>query len=346
MIRYVDIILDANALIADLTLASPAFRLLFEGAARLDAKLYVVDVCVAEAARKLREELVDLVTAAERLQRLAGRPLDLKPFASLDLIVSEYEARLAKDFNVIPVAGVPHMQIVARILAGRSPSRGGDRGYRDTLIWETVLERLGVHRGKVLLVTSDGDFADKSGRPHADLLADLSERGIEHERLSIYKAVAHLNKERVEPNLKAVENYESMLKEDAFPDFSLRDWFRDEIPQHATKLVGGRARYRTSSSDVSLDDFEIGEIDVTDVKGLEDGDIYLQVEARFDARFRVSADLLRDEEYDDYRDALHEPSWREREVRRKGRFLAYAELIIQPDGEVVSADVYGIDRLA
>ena len=61
------------------------------------------------------------------------------------------------------------------------------------------------------------------------------------------------------------------------------------------------------------------------------------------------ADLLGDdddEEEDHYRNALHEPWWREREVRRKGSFLAYAELILQPDGEVVSADLYGVDKLA
>jgi hypothetical protein len=345
----VDIILDANALIADFTLASPAFRLLFDGVARLDAKLYVVDVSVAEAARKLREELTTLTGTADRLQRISGRPLDLTAFAALDEVVSEYKARVAEKFIVLPTPAVPHMRVVDRILAGRSPSRGGDRGYRDTLIWETVLERFGAHRGKVLLVTGDGDFSDKSGRPHADLLTDLNERGVEHERLTIFKAVAHLNKERIEPNLKAVEKYQGMLKDDAFPDFSLRDWFLEEIPQHATKLVGGRARYRTSRSDVSLDDFEIDEIDVTEVKGLEDGDIYLQAEASFDARFRVSADLLDDDddgEEDRYRDALHEPSWREREVRRKGHFLAYAELILQTDGEVVSADLYGIDKLA
>lgn len=342
-----DIILDANALIADFTLGSPAFRLLFDGAVRLDAKLYVVDVSVAEAVRKLREELSSLLDSVERLKRLAGRLLDLTAFATLDDIVSEYETKIGKQFSVLPAAGVSHKQVVARILAGRSPSRGGDRGYRDTLIWETVLERLGAHRGKVLLVTGDGDFSDKSGRPHADLLADLTDRDIEHDRLVIYKAVAHLNKDRIEPTLKAVSNYETMLKEDAFPEFSLRDWFTEEIPQHATMLVGSRAKYRTSSSDVSLDDFEIGEIDVSDVRGLEDGDIYFQAEASFYARFRVPRDLLDDEEETvRYRDALHEPWRRDREARRDGRFLAYAELILQPDGEMVSADLYGIDELA
>src|ERR1035438_1034507 len=98
IVGFVDIILDANALIADFTLASPAFRLLFDGVARLDAKLYVVDVSVAEAARKLREELTTLTGAADRLQRISGRPLDLTAFAALDEVVSEYKARVAEKF--------------------------------------------------------------------------------------------------------------------------------------------------------------------------------------------------------------------------------------------------------
>jgi hypothetical protein len=64
--------------------------------------------------------------------------------------------------------------------------------------------------------------------------------------------------------------------------------------------------------------------------------------------FRVSSDVVEDSDdhSERYRDSLHESWLREREVRREGSYLAYAELILRPDGEMVSADLYGVDKLA
>jgi hypothetical protein len=78
---------------------------------------------------------------------------------------------------VLAAPDVPHMDVVSRSVARRRPCDEKGDGYRDTLIWFSVLLAAREHPDEVvLLVTNDSDFMDDDRQGfHADLVDDLSQ---------------------------------------------------------------------------------------------------------------------------------------------------------------------------
>lgn len=89
------------------------------------------------------------------------------------------------DVEIADPPEVPHMTIIERATAFRKPFDGQERkdGYRDTLIWFTVMDIAEKAPGVEVWFVSQNkdDFGDGSDEPnwHAQILEDLSERGLE-----------------------------------------------------------------------------------------------------------------------------------------------------------------------
>jgi len=80
-------------------------------------------------------------------------------------------------FTILPYPDVSHRDVTARALARRRPFDSlGHEGYRDALIWESVLAfARTLARERVVLVSRNSkDFADAAGDLHADLRRDVA----------------------------------------------------------------------------------------------------------------------------------------------------------------------------
>lgn len=180
------IILDTNILVANFR-PSNAFRLLLEASRGGQIQLVVPELVIAEAAAKYREQLAEAVRTLER-SRQALRRFDVESDTPTPDAASEavrYEVGLGKLFKgvgakIAKTPSVPHDKLVRRALERRKRFRAGDAGYRDALIWETVVEHAGEGSPVVLCTMNTSDFAVEKGSDHlaADLLADLEEAGL------------------------------------------------------------------------------------------------------------------------------------------------------------------------
>ncbi len=79
-----------------------------------------------------------------------------------------------------------HEEIVRRSAMRRKPFREHDRGYKDTLIWESMLEYLKNTTNKSYLLSVDQDFGDNMIL-HQDLIDDLQNNNIDTNRVSLFK---------------------------------------------------------------------------------------------------------------------------------------------------------------
>lgn len=154
---------------------------------RGDLRIVVPDVVIREAARHfgpaVAKELAPSTRLLETLRSLGVADLpDLEEVRSAigdpqAFYIERLRSRLERhDAVVAPVPEVSQEQILARDLAGRKPFIASGKGYRDALIWETVLELVrSLPEGDVVyLVTKNkGDFANDDGGLAADLDADL-----------------------------------------------------------------------------------------------------------------------------------------------------------------------------
>lgn len=166
----VQVVLDANSLTSDFSLSGPTFVVLAREIDTENLQVYVSEVAVMETVGNHTREVADARENLAGLARKRHRVLPPGATAELDGVLvakaAEYEdvlrARLEQlGAVVLPIPDVPHEQFVRRALERLAPCDSNGNGYRDSLIWETVLEavRDGTLEDGFALVTADGDFA-------------------------------------------------------------------------------------------------------------------------------------------------------------------------------------------
>lgn len=141
-----------------------------------------------------------------------------------------YEAdvrRILGDANaeVHPLPTASHDVILRRSLDERKPMARGERGYRDTLLWETVLE-VARHAHRVVLLTKNTqDFADEA-RLAAHLRDDLVREGYDDDRVSLFLSVAEFLETCLTPPVNSLQREIAALIVD-YPDmlFTLAEHF-------------------------------------------------------------------------------------------------------------------------
>lgn len=171
------IVIDTNIIATCPRLDSPALTSLVEHAEDWGVQIVVPEVVAMESVRVVRRHW-----KAER-DRLFNMPLGLFGLAedqatlvaAIDQASQEYEQWLSEQFAakgivVQPVPDVDHMEIARRASAGRTPftrSKDGKTkdGYRDTLIWLTVLAVANEHIDDEIWLVSDNhiDFGPTPG---------------------------------------------------------------------------------------------------------------------------------------------------------------------------------------
>lgn len=183
------LVVDANTLSGDFYVSGPSFTVIAAEVAEGDLEVIVPEVAVIETVGNFRRATGDAHAALERFSGKWSRLLregtkieELDKY--LDELANEYEATIrerlvALGARVEPIPEVDHAELVKRAADRRRPCDKNGNGYRDSLIWETILAI--AHEGDdIVFVTNDDDFSlddDGERRLHPDLAADLQEVG-------------------------------------------------------------------------------------------------------------------------------------------------------------------------
>jgi hypothetical protein len=150
---------------------SNSFRVLQEYLRRTNSQLKIPDVVLREVVNHAREQLLkidDQIKNAERdYERLRsfGANIIRLERPDVDLAVRAYEAQLRDKlrlFNTkfLPMPTETHEQVLERALKRKKPFAKNKDGYRDTLIWLTVLAEIKANPGEYVFVTNNSkDFA-------------------------------------------------------------------------------------------------------------------------------------------------------------------------------------------
>ncbi|MDQ3933062.1 MAG: PIN domain-containing protein [Actinomycetota bacterium] len=190
------VVIDSNIFFSDFLMRRPRFRLIREEAREGRFQLAIPEVVVQETVNLYREELVKAhASLQDRIQKPLSRLNELEsglqPSTDLDIdaTVATYERLLRERLadvraNVLPLPNVPEQDVIDRALARRKPFKRSDAGYRDTLIWESVL-RVAQDDDVVLISNNQNDFGedDTPESLASHLKEDLAAAGLPAERV-------------------------------------------------------------------------------------------------------------------------------------------------------------------
>jgi len=232
------IVLDTTETYTDLRLDSPDFRLLNTYVVRHPVKLFIPEIVVRETINHFRETFVRSVSALKdavgAIARLAPHTeVNLFPDIDIDKELASYELHLSHRLSGLRAKRESHAnvtvdQLVDRALQRRKPfDSAGERGFRDALLWETVLQIVLAHQEPLVLVTRNKkDFGEHDSLAQ-DLQHDLVAVGLDHRQVTICAGLSQFVTEIVKPGLERLEEIRELINCGEFEPFQADNFFEE-----------------------------------------------------------------------------------------------------------------------
>jgi hypothetical protein len=292
----VEVVLDSSILVSDFGMTSGSFEVVLNEARNGRIRLVVPEIVILETVNKFRERMEDIRSEIEQqetqLRRLLGaiEPI-LAPLPSTAAAVEAYESRLRAKLSQVAaltpsIPNIPHELVVDRALARRKPFARSGTGYRDSLLWATVLER--ASRDSVALLTSNWkDFAaSKEGVDlHDDLLSDVQEAELPWDRVTLYPDLRSF----VAKNIEAVRKVANQVRSSLSADEKFREEFESRLRAAVASLLRPGDDVETPLEDVenamvqSIETASVRDVEVHDAYLLSRGNVLLEVTAVVEA---------------------------------------------------------------
>lgn len=182
--------IDTNIFFNNWYLRNPNFSVLANYLENNRATMLLSEVVQKEVEAKFEEErekvMKRLTVDLRRATDFQHEPVLLEmPALDADFNFLKVLEGCFKNVDMISVEAVSCGELVPRAINATRPFREGEKGFRDTLIWMSLLaylKKLGQRNLRLLLVTANSyDFFDKSPAGavlHSDLQKDLHEHGL------------------------------------------------------------------------------------------------------------------------------------------------------------------------
>lgn len=204
------IVIDTNVFFDDLRMKK-SLDLLFKDIENVHFSLQIPEIVVKETVNLYKERrkafLCKLLSSSKELKALTSLEYNVNIEAeSLVRDLRGYEdylrEKIASNGEVAPFPEVALQNLVERDLERRKPFKENGVGFRDTLIWETILNlatREGCE-GIIFITKNTKDFSDNNAL-HPDLIRDLERIGVNPNIIRLFVSVEQFLKSMVIPAL-------------------------------------------------------------------------------------------------------------------------------------------------
>ncbi|HXO42417.1 MAG TPA: PIN domain-containing protein [Thermoanaerobaculia bacterium] len=244
------IVLDTSVLVRDPFWKGAAFHALHAACLVMRGLIAIPEVVIEELIANYRDKLRDAFRKLAPLTReslgqseVDGRHRDFLAFVD----------ELRQGRTILPYPQISHQAIVKRIYEGKRPFHNGEVGYKDFLIWRSVVELLATYNEqstKVVFISANAaDFAASKSEPNAGLHAEYLDEltAADRERLSYFTSV---------------ESYTRSVLGDGFADFA-KEQLDGANALRVKRLPGKNAFLAQNRPDRRYATYEADDLDFT-----------------------------------------------------------------------------------
>jgi len=357
------IILDTCILCSDYHMKGSYFHLLFDYIKKTKSSLIYPEVVVDEVKNKYKEKIEkynnEYENAYNNLNKLSINKND-------SIIEVNLVKTIVKDYNIyfnnrvrennIVITKYPkisHKKVVKRALDRKKPfSEDGQTGYRDFLIWETVLNILKNSENNVVFITSNSkDFSISEDQLHPSLIGDLDEKRISKDKLLFYNSLKKFIDKHVIPKLSEIEGLEKIkekLVNNSCEELDFHRLLDDELKE---LLIGVNidtedARLPWQLEDVSIADItNSNNINIVDIRKLEKDELFINAIVYAECDFDCF--IFKSDYYcmNDRRVIVLDSNWNEHYVWAMGNYEVGIEINLTlsiKDKEITSSELINI----
>jgi PIN domain len=271
------IFIDSNIFFDNWQLNSASFQRLANFLAKSDASLVIPEVVCLEVQNLYKRENATLLQMLKKTHDKLQKQLSKAATYDESQYVEEYNFRqlLTNTYRyvtILPFDKIAHSTMVERAISVKMPFKDSEKGYRDSLIWLSILGWLKdkTPNDHLFFITNNKTdfYAGDLIELHKDLLSDLLDNGIETEIIPFLSLPDFLNEiDSDEESLLSPNTIrEKYLKK---TDLEIEEWLQDEINSITPPTFKGRidptGAFRHLRN-VSYFEFEI-------VEGIEDPEV-------------------------------------------------------------------------
>lgn len=226
--------IDTTEFFGDYRLNKPEFELLKRFLAVSHTTLHIPAIVLQELVNHYRETVARMARDVESnnrsLKALVPEVAEVKLGVDSAAEAVKYEQDLREMFHkmgakIIPYDAIKMELIVGRALARRKPfDAKGHKGFRDALIWQTLLGVLLVAREPAILITDNSKDFGEPGKLPADLQRDID--AFEDESLTV-TVCSHLSEfvtEYIKPTFAKLQQIQDQLNEETYDPFRVSDF--------------------------------------------------------------------------------------------------------------------------
>lgn len=344
------IVLDSTEFTRDFTLRSTAFRTLLRSAKKLSFVLALSDVVLREVVGNRAREIQSLRDKAKALAKkvhaLEGHTVGLDDirFESDDGYRDWLREQLSDcDFIELPIVDVPHANLVDRAIARHKPFNEAGSGYRDALIWLSLLEVLRKNEVPVVFVSANSkDFGDPP-ELHGPLKQDIVDAGVPIDRLMYFANLQSFVDQYIVPRLDVVENIREQLQAGTLDGFSVDEWLSTGLVDALEAAGAIEVLSPVDASHVSTVSARVESVksyDVEAVTHLPGGDYLVRGRTELVLAVTVQAGSHHTKTYEDVRNWFGvRPGVLARGVYGADLTVSFRLVLAEKSRELISADV-------
>jgi hypothetical protein len=224
---------------------------------------------------KIEKEISNANAAVGEINKLTEFPIPqvVSPKFSEEQLAN-YSKNLRKTIltsggTIHKIPNISHRKLLERDLRRLKPFKSSGAGYRDALIWESVLQIFSATKEKIAFITENStDFTDSKGQLHPHLLQDVVSLNGNKDSISIFLSASDFVKSEIFTNLaKPHGNFLSYLHAN-YPKFDLGSSIEQILLKH---LPGSPINFESRHLSGLYEDPTISMVDSpTDIEIVDD----------------------------------------------------------------------------
>lgn len=236
------IIIDTNVIHLDFKLNKARIVTLCNTSTILGHEIFIPEVVIDEIVKQYDEKAEEYINsfnkALKKLSELSTSPITQTPIDAKGFI-SNYRNELNNrikqlGIGIIPYPNTGHKIMVARELGKKKPFKDSTKGYRDALIWDSVMEhtqKYSSNCGIIFLTANTKDFADKDKKDlHTDLIADCISNGIPTTSIRLVTDIQNfIDNEIILRSTELKENFNQLQQDGGLGDIDFIQLIQDYI---------------------------------------------------------------------------------------------------------------------
>lgn len=359
------VVFDTTETYDDLSLSGPKFSLLRSYVFRHPAKLVVSQLVVEETINHYRERLENKLREAHRslsdLKYLVPYFPELPDFnVDVETAAADFRARLeaaikGMDGKQVGFEKVKTSDLVERALRRRKPfDSDGKKGFRDAILWETVLHEIVECEGdgvQVALITKNSKDFCKEGILAETLGRECESVGASADCVQVYDGLQAFIDSVVKPSLDKLDQIQEQIQEGGYKSFDPSEFYHDfydliehEVRDHVRRWDFERVKRRVLGDYHSFDlhslEDTVFEYKAVDVWNIDDKQMAAGID--FTINGEVKCMMERDEWHGSGDEWFSEP-YDEEVVGVASLKIAMTIILSKDDGDVDNWEVNDIE---